>query len=83
MEASCYRASVIQNSDLPSLLCPKAIRVQESIIHCGHDAFYIPVKPGENVYHKFDLDWDGCHYSLPIDKYAETKAPAPSPVHAT
>ena len=72
--AACYRASVIPNSSLPSLLCLAAMRVRASLIHTGNDSFYIPVKPDANVYHKLALDWDGTHYSLPIDKYAEACA---------
>lgn len=81
MGAGNYRASVIPGSNLPSLLCLMAMGEKESVIHCGSDSFYIPVQPGQNVYHKLALDWDGCHYSLPIGKWGPESTP--SPVHAT
>jgi len=75
---SGYKSAVVEDSDLPSLVCLKSVRTKTGIIHSGHDAFYMPDEPTqglEGLYRKFPLDFDGIHYSMPFDKTPKQDQP--------
>ena len=65
---SNYKASVVENSDLPSLLCLNSVRDKEAVIHSGHDALYVPEIPEEGIYRKIPLGYDGVHYVIPTNR---------------
>ena len=72
---SSYKANVLENSGLPSLMCLTSVREKEGVIHSKHDALYFPEELGGEIYRKFPLTFDGVHYSLPIDKVEGVEAP--------
>ena len=74
---SGYKASVVTNSDLPSLLCLNSVRDRTGVLHTGHDALYLPDEAGADVYRRMPLDYDGIHYSIPIDRIGDEPSATP------
>jgi hypothetical protein len=78
---SGYKTAVVEDSNLPSLVCLKSIRTKTGVIHSGHDVIYIPDIPTqglEGLYRKFPLDFDGIHYSMPFDQVSASSKEAPA-----